>query len=49
MLPFACALLLFRFVQATWRIVTGKSISLIASHEAEEALEDLHTSQAKGN
>lgn len=48
-LPIATALLLFRFVQATWRIVTGASSSLIASHEAEEALEDLHTSPAKGN
>tara|TARA_R110002096_G_scaffold383566_3_gene577429 strand:+ start:7873 stop:8562 length:690 start_codon:yes stop_codon:yes gene_type:complete len=48
-LPVAAALLLFRFVQATWRIVTGASISLIASHEAEEALEDLNTSRAEGN
>lgn len=40
MLPFACALLLYRFVQATVRILRGTQDSLIVSHEAEDAVED---------
>ena len=40
MLPFGAALLLFRFVQAGWRIATGVSDSLIVSHEAEDAVEE---------
>jgi C4-dicarboxylate transporter, DctQ subunit len=35
-LPIGMALLLFRFVQAAWRIWTGESELLIASHEAED-------------
>ena len=35
-LPFGMALLLFRFVQATWRIWKGEAESLIVSHEAED-------------
>ncbi len=38
-LPFGMALLLFRVVQASWRIVTGRAESLIVSHEAEDAVE----------
>ncbi|MEO0936930.1 MAG: TRAP transporter small permease [Pseudomonadota bacterium] len=38
-LPFGMALLLFRFVQATWRIWTGENQSLIVSHEAEDDVE----------
>ncbi len=40
-LPIGMALLLFRFIQATWRIWIGVSDSLIVSHEAEEAVEDV--------
>ncbi len=40
-LPFGMALLLFRFVQAFVRIWTGQAHSLIVSHEAEEAIEDV--------
>ena len=40
-LPFGIALLLFRFLQAGWAIATGQSDSLIVSHEAEEAVEDV--------
>jgi len=40
-LPFGMALLLFRFVQATWRLITGQTDSLIVSHEAEDAVEDV--------
>jgi len=35
------ALLLFRFVQATVRLVRGDINSLIVSHEAEDAVEDV--------
>lgn len=41
MLPFGMALLLFRFIQATVRIYSGKATSLIVSHEAEDAIEDV--------
>lgn len=41
MLPFGMALLLFRFIQATWRIWRGDQTSLIVSHEAEDAIEDV--------
>ena len=40
-LPFGMALLLFRFVQAFVRVWTGQSTSLIVSHEAEDAIEDV--------
>ncbi len=40
-LPVGAALLLFRFVQATVRIWKGTSDSLIVSHEAEDAVEDV--------
>ena len=40
MLPIGVALLLFRFVQATVRIVQGHADTLIASHEAEDDLYD---------
>ncbi len=39
-LPFGMALLLFRFIQATARLVRGEQDSLIVSHEAEDAVED---------
>ncbi|NVK62455.1 MAG: TRAP transporter small permease [Rhodobacteraceae bacterium] len=41
MLPFGAALLFFRFLQAGWRIWTGAQTSLIVSHEAEDAVEDV--------
>ena len=40
-LPFGTALLLFRVLQATWRIAAGRAESLIVSHEAEDAVEDV--------
>jgi C4-dicarboxylate transporter DctQ subunit len=40
-LPFGMALLLFRFVQATMRLIAGEADSLIVSHEAEDAVEDV--------
>ncbi len=47
-LPFGMALLLFRFVQATYRVWTGEAESLIVSHEAEDAIEDVrHMNEEK--
>ncbi len=40
MLPVAAALILFRIVQATIRIIRGEQDSLIVSHEAEDAVEE---------
>lgn len=40
-LPFGMALLLFRFLQATLRLIRGEAESLIVSHEAEDAIEDV--------
>lgn len=46
--PIGSALLLFRFIQATIRVIKGEQDSLIVSHEAEEAIEDLEA-QRQGN
>ena len=40
-LPLGVALLLFRFLQLAWQIFTGKLDRIIASHEAEELMEEL--------
>ncbi len=40
-LPLGVALLTYRFVQQAWQIFTGESDQIIASHEAEELLEEL--------
>ncbi|MBR9652026.1 TRAP transporter small permease [Thalassovita aquimarina] len=47
MLPIGASLLLFRFVQATWRVMKGEADSLIASHEAEDAIEDVRSLNAE--
>lgn len=39
-LPIGMALLTFRFIQAGWRVWTGESELLIASHEAEDLVEE---------
>ena len=41
MLPFGMALLLFRFIQAFLRVLRGEQDSLIVSHEAEDAVDDV--------
>lgn len=46
MLPIGGALLLFRFIQATWGVIVGRRTSLIASHEVEDAIEDLAAARA---
>ncbi len=45
-LPLGMALLTFRFLQAGWRIVTGETDRVIASHEAEEAVEEVAAQHA---
>jgi C4-dicarboxylate transporter DctQ subunit len=42
-LPLGMALLLFRFIQATYLIAVGKRELLIAGHEAEEAVAEAQT------
>lgn len=39
-LPFSCALILLRVVQATIAVIQGRQDSLIVSHEAEDAVAD---------
>jgi len=46
-LPIGLALLLFRFVQVAWKIVTGEVDTLIASHEAEEMVEEAAAKASK--
>ena len=43
MLPFACALIVYRLVQATIDIVRDRRESLIVSHEAEDAVAEAAT------
>ena len=40
-LPLGVALLTYRFLQLAWQILTGESDQIIASHEAEELMEEL--------
>ncbi len=40
-LPIRMALLLFRTLQATWRVITDQQVGLIASHEVEELMEEV--------
>lgn len=40
MLPFGCALILFRFCQAGYGVLVGTRESLIVSHEVEDAVEE---------
>lgn len=46
-LPLGMALMTFRFLQITWLIMTNKLDRMIASHEAEEQLDEFH--QEQGN
>ncbi|MDH3472464.1 MAG: TRAP transporter small permease [Rhodospirillales bacterium] len=39
-LPIGLFLLTFRFVQAAWRVITGEIETVIASHEAEDLVEE---------
>ena len=44
-LPIGAALLLFRFLQATIRVWTGKAESLIVSHEVEDEIDQIKDHQ----
>lgn len=44
-LPLGMAMMTFRFMQLAWQIITNKTDRMIASHEAEEDLEELHNSE----
>lgn len=48
-LPVGCALILFRFVQATVDIITDRRESLIVSHEAEDAVEEVAAQNRETN
>lgn len=41
-LPLGLALILFRFIQATWEVWTGKREHITASHEAEDMVREAH-------
>lgn len=41
-LPFGMALLLWRFIQATYRVATSQQDLLIASHEAEDLMDEVN-------
>lgn len=47
-LPIGCALLLFRLIQATWGLFTGDRDSLIVSHEAEDAVDEVAAMNREG-
>jgi len=40
-LPFSVALLLLRFVEAGWNVATGRQTLIVASHEAEEMIQEV--------
>lgn len=44
-LPISAALLLWRLLQATWRIWTGEQVGLIVSHEAEDEIEQIRKAE----
>lgn len=48
MLPVGCALLLFRLIEATWDLIAGRRESLIVSHEAEDAVEEVRHMNVEG-
>ncbi|MCH2096418.1 MAG: TRAP transporter small permease [Rhodobacteraceae bacterium] len=47
-MPFGCALLLLRILQAGYRVIIGQQKSLIVSHEAEDAVDEV-ASMNKGD
>lgn len=46
-LPIGMALLLYRFIQATWYVITDQQVGIIASHEAEELMEEVNNQDAQ--
>lgn len=47
-MPLSSALLTFRFLEAAWNITSGKRSMLIASHEAEDMIEEAAEKAAGG-
>ena len=47
-LPIGMALLLYRFIQATYYVITDQQEGLIASHEAEELMEEVVQTNGQG-
>lgn len=47
-LPLGIALLTLRFLQAAWQVFTGKQLLVIASHEAEEMLQEVSGPESGG-
>lgn len=47
-LPVGAALFLFRLIQASWRIWTGRQTTLIVSHEAEDDIEQIRQVRGEG-
>ncbi|MCB1336148.1 MAG: TRAP transporter small permease [Maritimibacter sp.] len=45
-LPVGIGLFLFRLIQATWRIATGRQETMIVSHEVEDEIDALHQKKA---
>lgn len=48
-LPIGMAMMTFRFLQIAWQVITNQTDRMIASHEAEEKLEELHESDREKN
>lgn len=46
-LPIGMALLLYRFIQATWYVITDQQVGVIASHEVEELMEEVTSNNAQ--
>jgi len=46
-LPIGLAMLTYRFLQAAWKLATGEIESVIASHEAEELVEEAASNAAR--
>jgi len=47
-LPIGLVLLTFRFIQVAWKVVTGEMEMIIASHEAEDLMEEVAAEAKKG-
>lgn len=48
-LPIGLALLLFRFLEIGWHVLTDRQVMIIASHEAEDLVEEASRKAASGD
>lgn len=44
-LPLSAALITFRYLQVAWRVIKGEQDMIIASHEAEDLMEEVEAAQ----